>query len=691
MTETTQSRTESLLDIVKGIQSKNIMLPEFQRDFRWELDQTYDLFDSLIRNIFVGTIIYGKPSFEMTLREIDSRPRKGKGSNARLKTVDLSQDEMSQRVQANDLRIVLDGQQRITSIYRALTGIDSVYINLCKDLTTSTIREKTLEQMLDSVAGEESGIAVSIRLSDAYESTVKDLREKDRLERYRQSKYAQQVLKNADQTTSEAAEEIYLAGVTRVVELFKREKMLSYYLLDMSVDKFTTFFERSNSRGIQLNFTDILAAKLYHGFNLRRKIEEFESESKLTLNREIIVRAIAYITGSQSGGTFSIDKGYILGKLIADDFNAHWDDTVRLYAETIEYLTSEHFILSQDWIPSENMVIPLMMFRREHKGFGQMSEEQRQFIEFWYWASIFANRYSSSSNEVIIMDSAALSSIARGERIAVRGYFTKLRSLVQGADDLFGHTKKSSATYRGILNLIGYHSRGLMDWNSSNRIAPAMRLEDHHIYPRAYIASGPPLDMEPDEAIQLVDCVVNRTLIPKLLNIQIGKKAPQTYLAELARTNSKLADCLATHLMPIDIVTEPMWNGLFKMFMEERAKSVYGLVEQYAIQPLTDMSSRYGLVVSGDASGETSERPNSKIRDLISDGRIRIGDRVYVRKYPDRFATIVGQDGSVEYDGQVYSINAWGQQMTGWSSISIYASVLLERTNEPLGSLRSVK
>src|SRR2546422_10670146 len=82
----TQSQTESLLEIVRGIEKKTIILPEFQRDFRWELDQTYDLFDSLIREIFIGTFIYGKSSFGMTVREIDTRPRKGKGSTAKLPT-----------------------------------------------------------------------------------------------------------------------------------------------------------------------------------------------------------------------------------------------------------------------------------------------------------------------------------------------------------------------------------------------------------------------------------------------------------------------------------------------------------------------------------------------------------------------------------------------------------------------------
>src|SRR2546430_17509218 len=126
----TQSQTESVLEIVRGIDKKTIMLPEFQRDFRWELDQTHDLFDSLIHEIFIGTLIYGKPSFGMTVREIDTRPRKGKDSTLQLKVHSFDTDEITMKAQAQNFRIVLDGQQRITSIYRAIVGPDSVYIVL---------------------------------------------------------------------------------------------------------------------------------------------------------------------------------------------------------------------------------------------------------------------------------------------------------------------------------------------------------------------------------------------------------------------------------------------------------------------------------------------------------------------------------------------------------------------------------
>ncbi|WP_064213423.1 DUF262 domain-containing protein [Geobacillus stearothermophilus] len=56
-------QTESIKDLVENIHKENILLPEFQRDFVWELSKTCELFDSLVRDIFIGSIIYGKPSF----------------------------------------------------------------------------------------------------------------------------------------------------------------------------------------------------------------------------------------------------------------------------------------------------------------------------------------------------------------------------------------------------------------------------------------------------------------------------------------------------------------------------------------------------------------------------------------------------------------------------------------------------
>src|SRR3954447_10013101 len=165
-----QSQTESLLDIVRSIHGETLLLPEFQRDFRWEMDQTYDLFDSLIREIFIGTIIYGKPGFGMTLRQIDDRPRKAKGSRAALRMRHYTKDEIVAKSQTHNLRIILDGQQRITSVYRALCGMDAVYVILRDDLDPDELIKSPLESVVGDVRGEESDEAVSVLISDAYQA-----------------------------------------------------------------------------------------------------------------------------------------------------------------------------------------------------------------------------------------------------------------------------------------------------------------------------------------------------------------------------------------------------------------------------------------------------------------------------------------------------------------------------------------
>lgn len=89
----------------------------------------------------------------------------------------------------------------------------------------------------------------------------------------------------------------------------------------------------------------------------------------------------------------------------------------------------------------------------------------------------------------------------------------------------------------------------------------------------------------------------------------------------------------------------------------------------------------------GEMEQIQSSTSRLRLRDLIADGRIKIGDRVYTKKRRTSFATIIDSD-YVEFDGEKMLINTWGQRMTNWPSISIYASVYLEKTGQTIGALR---
>src|SRR3954462_1199696 len=107
-------RTQSIQQLVQDIESGKVVLPEFQRDFVWEITKTYDLFDSIVKDIFVGAIIYGIPSFEIAVREIDKRPKAQRGKRRlplSVRTIPKQEIDEMQRLDRSNFRLLLDGQQ----------------------------------------------------------------------------------------------------------------------------------------------------------------------------------------------------------------------------------------------------------------------------------------------------------------------------------------------------------------------------------------------------------------------------------------------------------------------------------------------------------------------------------------------------------------------------------------------------
>ena len=189
------------------------------------MEQTYDVCDSLIRGVFSGTVIYGKPGCGMTLRQIDDRPRKGKGSRGPLRMRHYPKDEIVSKSQTQNLRIILDGQQRITSIYRALTGADNVFLVLRDDLKPEELIESPLEQILGEVAGEESEETISVRLSDAYRAEAGSLEDEDLDRLFAVSAFGMCVGEENPQWKLYA--KAYRRAVKKLNDLYKKQKLVA--------------------------------------------------------------------------------------------------------------------------------------------------------------------------------------------------------------------------------------------------------------------------------------------------------------------------------------------------------------------------------------------------------------------------------------------------------------------------------
>ena len=510
----TDQKTESIELLCSHIEKKYVRLPEFQRDFVWDVQKTYDLFDSFVRNIFIGSLIYGIPSFDITVREIDDRARTGQGSRRKLILESFTKEEIDRRVQVQSFRLLLDGQQRVTSIYRAMLGFDKVFMVLTReeDLLQSTrnipYSERTLDQALSEFRGDVPPGHVAINLSDVYQMLRGKLpRERDLIKPFVKSSNLEFASEN------EAAESpnfgSYITQAKHLENMFRQDKLVSYYLLQTNQDKFALFFERSNSKGIQLNFIDILAAKLYKGFNLRQHIDEFKGEyPKVRLNREVLVRSLSCIV-SQGKDT---SRAFILTDLAYTHFNEHWLGVTELYRRCYEYLMANHMIVDYAWMPYENMLIPMIMFLRQvpHRNFAIISQEQRKRLHLWFWLSIVSRRYSSAAQTYVLEDAQVLEAVAKGEFNPFLLWLRRVAPIITTVDDLRNIHKQYDAAYKGILNIINYKAGGLLGWESGAIVSAKDDLDDHHIFPKDFLKrtyKDPSSDSEID-----TNCVVNRCL-----------------------------------------------------------------------------------------------------------------------------------------------------------------------------------
>lgn len=378
----------------------------------------------------------------------------------------------------------------------------------------------------------------------------------------------------------------YLTQLKNLENLCRQEKLVAYYLLDTDEEKFALFFERSNSKGIQLNFIDILAAKLYVGFNLRSKIEDFEGDNpSLELNREVLVRAISFEVSQGK----DIGRSYILSNLSHPHFTEHWENFASAYKSVHDYLRTARLLIHPDWIPYENMILPLMAFavKLPHHDFSQISADQANLIRLWYWLAIFSRRYSSAAQTYVLEDAQALQRASAGDLSGILNIVQKIQPIITNAEDLLVIHKKYDAVYKGVLNLVNYTTGGYLNFENGNPVSIASTLEDHHIFPNDYLKKNWASVQQTLDSEVAIDCVVNRTLIPKLTNIKVSNKPPSRYLSEIKAKNPNIAKALQSHMLSVDLLSGDYDNN-YDYFISERSDAILQAIRINIADPRAD-------------------------------------------------------------------------------------------------------
>ena len=523
-----------LLKLVDEAASGKIVLPQFQRNFVWPRDSIQDLLLSILKGYFIGSFLMLDVDEEHN--PFAMRPIAGV------------------RKQIEDLRpqwLVLDGQQRITSIHYALTGPDEplkgtsypyrFFLDLRKllegndeDLVFS-LRSDHCDEYEERQDQFKNWILPYTELrkwtswKDAYEDWLYDS-DRDEHQLYRQER--------RDRWTK--AIEVMTQFQVPVIEIPKVPRDDR-----KGISEVCAIFEKLNSTGIALSVFDLLTARLYKdGIDLHKLwndavsqsalLEEF-SDGDTSVYGVYLLRTIALMRRQEVKASALVN---LSPKSFVDDWNRAVEATEQALMRLKAVNRDGFGVFSASWQPYSTLVPVLATLlasakdaKPQHAVYGD--------LKCWYWASVFLERYAGAVDSTSYRDAVDLLDRQEDPTKRPEAFADVAQTILDNPLYTLRNVSRNNSVYKGVMNLVAIN--GARDFENNDSIS-FHELEDHHIFPKAFLRDKYKIKDDP------VNTILNRTLITSHANRRISRKRPSQYLKEILPDEHRQA-ILRSHLI----------------------------------------------------------------------------------------------------------------------------------------------
>jgi hypothetical protein len=141
---------------------------------------------------------------------------------------------------------------------------------------------------------------------------------------------------------------------------------------------------------------------------------------------------------------------------------------------------------------------------------------------------------------------------------------------------------------------VNYATGGFLNFENGNPVSMASTLEDHHIFPNDYLKKDWANVQTTLDSEVAIDCVVNRTLIPKLTNIKVSNKAPSAYLLEIKAKNPNIVKALESHMLPGDLLSGE-YDKNYDYFISERSDAILLAIRRYITEARAEVLKQHNL------------------------------------------------------------------------------------------------
>ncbi|BAZ19244.1 hypothetical protein NIES4073_01140 (plasmid) [Kalymmatonema gypsitolerans NIES-4073] len=590
----------SLKDLLDKIVSGEIQLPDFQRGWVWNDEHICSLLASIARAFPIGAIM---------LLEA--------GGDAKFKARPIEGVDPAKATLDKVKKLILDGQQRLTSLTQVLIFKQPVKTYNSKkklvqryyyiDIETALLGPEHYEDAIisidaDRIQKENFGRDVKLDLSTPekeYEHLYFPCNQLLDYDKWEEGLLAYdpglEKFRRYVQFRRQVVNEFHSYNIP-IIELSKENKKEAVCLV----------FEKVNTGGVDLSVFELLTAT-YAADNVSLRDEWFGNTQggvvgiqahlqKLRLLREIqpteFLQGLTLLhtwdrrredlkagkTGKQVTGVTAKREAVL--SLPLDAYQKWKQPLTQGYWKAAKFLRQESFFSTND-LPYRTQLIPLAAVMAL-LGDRWLEPKIHEKIARWFWCGILGELYGGAVETRMALDIQELIDWiedAKEEPATVRdANFQPAR--------LGTLRSRTSAAYKGINTLIQREGSQDFFWKSTIRDLDETdweerRLDIHHIFPKSWCdKQGIPASR--------YNSILNKTPISFKANRMIGGKAPSEYLVQLQNHDSIQLDdagmnaILATH--QIDAIT--LRQDDFESFMASRQRMILAKIETVMGKPV---------------------------------------------------------------------------------------------------------
>lgn len=580
-----ESHDKKLDDLLKMVEDGKAQLPDFQRSWVWDDTKICKLIESITSGFPMGAAMFLANGGE----HIRFKYRKFEGVESE---ADITPEWL-----------VLDGQQRLTTLYQVLKSKKATNTRLDANREAAIRRFYYLDikKCLDPYADRLDAI---VSVSDKKQLTTNigrtvtlDLstREKE----FENLMFPLNITFSTPDVMSWMMDlNAYYGNRTDIINLFQEfyAKILltvqTYTMPVIRLDKETPkeavcqIFENVNTGGVPLTVFELVTATFAaDGYELRKDWEEIRQLFSQNVNGELLCEItganflaamtllVTYYKRVASGDdervAVTCKKRDIL-RLDLEDFKKHRDALAKGFCDAANFLVHQGIYKSRD-LPYSSQLIPLAaIYAYDNESQKLLNNGKNQdLLAKWYWCGVMGELYGGANEARFALDILGMFRwMNDGEKPD-----TVYRSSIQPTRLLTMQTRNSAA-YKGIMALILQDSP--LDFMTGNRMDVASYIDEeadiHHIFPQAYC-----------EKQRLPrnkwNSVINKTPIYASSNRSIGGNAPSVYIGTMANkglNQEKIKTAIASHKINYDYLSSDDFNAYFI----DRAKQLLDRIEK---------------------------------------------------------------------------------------------------------------